>query len=316
MLSMHPPNHRSGTPQTMGLLLQRGRGKTRSPPKQLIQCINVTARLPNWLMLPPLAQFHPPHRQHIYHSMPAPSAQPYSHNIIKKQVLVRAASPLPLRTSRLAPANNQSALCLNSLIHPAKTSSVSNSDLTKYQCIDADIVLDLLSSIQPLLQGTAALDLLNALQAYPTFTAGNPSERFIQFLQRIETADPNAFGDDEDNLGSNWGHYQFQAASLRGSNVIDLWASVGSPIYACRLVAAVLTTCQVARWLCRDTLPQPQFFISDAYLVEITELLWHCWKHAGGVRPVHLSSHLVLSKSCRIAHCQRQRQVHRRTRTT
>lgn len=137
--------------------------------------------------------------------------------------------------------------------------------------------------MQPPIQNVTIADLLDALKANPTFTTGNPSTEFLQYLERIETADPQAFDKDEDNLGSNWGHYQFTAGTLTCTRVINSWTSIGSPLYARRLLAATLTTCLVARWLCSDINPQPSFYISDSYLVNIAELLWECWKSADGV---------------------------------
>lgn len=137
--------------------------------------------------------------------------------------------------------------------------------------------------MQPPIQNETIADLLGALKENPTFTAGDPSIGFLQYLERIETADPQAFDEDEDNLGSNWGHYQFTAGALTCTRVIDSWTSIGSPLYAHRLLAAALTTCIVARWLCRDIDPQPSFYLSDDYLVRFAELLWKCWRSADGV---------------------------------
>lgn len=135
--------------------------------------------------------------------------------------------------------------------------------------------------MQPPLDTQSALDLLEALAANPTFTTGEPSAEFRAFLDRIEKADPAAFQDDPDNTGPSWGHSQFSAGSLTCTRVICSWSSVGSPFYACKLIAAVLTTCHVARWLCRDTNPQPSF-ISDNYLATIIDILWACWKAVDG----------------------------------
>lgn len=143
--------------------------------------------------------------------------------------------------------------------------------------------------MQPPLQGTAPTNLLNALMANPTFTTGEPSPEFLKFLERITNADPEAFKDDEDNSGSCWGHYQFTAGLLTCSRVIIFWASVGSPTSACTLIAAALTTCIVARWLCRDAQAHT-FFLSDNYLTEVTTLLWESWRSAGGVHSITLST--------------------------
>lgn len=85
--------------------------------------------------------------------------------------------------------------------------------------------------MEPPLSSTAATDLLNAIMVSPMFTTGDPSPDFLQFLDRIENADHNAFSEDEDNLGPSWGHYQFTAGSLTLTCVVDSWASVGSPSY-------------------------------------------------------------------------------------
>lgn len=130
----------------------------------------------------------------------------------------------------------------------------------------------------------AAISLIEAFEAHPTFTTDKPSDNFVEFLQRIETADHMAFEDpdNEDNTNESWGHYQFTAGSLTCTRVISSWDRIGSPANACKLIAAALTTCQVARWLCKDRKPQPSF-LSDNYLTEIINLLWSSWKSAGGV---------------------------------
>lgn len=140
-----------------------------------------------------------------------------------------------------------------------------------------------LSALRPTVD-PIAFDLINALKANPTFTVNEPSSDFTEFLRRINSADPAAFAgvDDEDQTNECWGHYQFTSGSLTCTRVITSWHDVGSPAYACKIIAAALTTCQVARWLCRDRNPQPSF-LSDNYLAEVINLLWSCWKSADGV---------------------------------
>ncbi|KAF7965365.1 hypothetical protein HWV62_44117 [Athelia sp. TMB] len=113
---------------------------------------------------------------------------------------------------------------------------------------------------------------------------GNTLPEFLEFLEHIETADPQAFNEieDEDNLGSNWGHYQYTAGKLTLTSVIKAWASIGSPSYAIQLLAASLTTCNVARWLCLTHSVPPSCYLSDNYLAELATLLWSHWKAAGG----------------------------------
>lgn len=130
-----------------------------------------------------------------------------------------------------------------------------------------------------------AVDLLHALNTNPTFMTGQPSPTFSAFLQRIETATPTP-SDDEDDTRESWGHAQFTAGSMTCTSVLDTWASVGSPGFAYRLIAAALTTCRVARWICMthpDAAPMPAFYLSDNYLNEVCRLLWAAWKSAGGV---------------------------------
>lgn len=146
--------------------------------------------------------------------------------------------------------------------------------------------------MQPPLECASASDLLKALAAKPTFNTAEPSADFQAFLDRIEKADPAAFQDDPDNTGPSWGHYQFCAGSLTCTTVIRSWSSIGSPFYACKLIAAALTTCHVARWLCRDTNPQP-LFLSDNYLATTIEIIWACWKAAGGASSPILILHTL-----------------------
>lgn len=128
-----------------------------------------------------------------------------------------------------------------------------------------------------------AIDLLNALKANPTFTSGEPSPSFVQFLDRIENTIPS-IADDEDETNESWGHTQFTSGQLKCTSVLDTWASVGSPSFAARLIAAALTTCRVSRWLCQTNRPtMPSSYLSDSYLNETCRLLWACWKSAGGV---------------------------------
>lgn len=144
-------------------------------------------------------------------------------------------------------------------------------------------MVDLLTAIEPPLQCEVMVDLLNSIVANPTFSVADPSHKFLEFLERIEQADPKTFkNDDEDNLGACWGHSQYTSGPLKYHTVITSWADVGSPLYARRLLAAALTTSHVARWLCQEIHPQP-LFLSDNYLTMIVEHLWECWRLAGGV---------------------------------
>lgn len=116
----------------------------------------------------------------------------------------------------------------------------------------------------------------------PTLPSAEPSPTFIDFLDRIERAVPSP-EDGEDDTNESWGHRQFTAGRLTCMSVLKSWASVGSPTFAGRLIAAAVTTCRVSRWLCKtQKSTTPTFYISDSYLNETCRLLWACWTSAGG----------------------------------
>lgn len=117
--------------------------------------------------------------------------------------------------------------------------------------LSTDFHADIITTEHPSLENiTDACDLLHALNANPTFTDDEPSSCFSEFLLRIETAAPSP-NDDEDETNQSWGHTQFTAGKLTCTSVLDTWASVGSPRFAYKLIAAALTTCRVSRWLCK-----------------------------------------------------------------
>lgn len=123
---------------------------------------------------------------------------------------------------------------------------------------------------------------------------GQPSPVFSAFLERIESATPVLTEDaDEDNSPGMWGHTQFAGGNMTCTSVLDTWASIGSSSFACRLIAAALTTCRVSRWLFKRELvaaSTPVFYLSDNYLSEVCKLLWAAWKSAGGVSPFIIAS--------------------------
>lgn len=83
-------------------------------------------------------------------------------------------------------------------------------------------------------------------------------------------------------MGQSWGHHQFNQGSLTCNSAIDSWESVGGPQNACRLVAAAIKTCRVARYLCQDTHPRPTSFVADVYLERVLDILWYQYKAATG----------------------------------
>lgn len=127
-----------------------------------------------------------------------------------------------------------------------------------------------------------AIDLLNAMESSPEFKSGKSSDDFIAFLTRIENADPNEPNISEDDSGTSWGHYQFTGGHLTCSKVLTSWDVVGSCLSACKLIAAALKTCKVARHLCFEYNIEAASYLSDIYLGNVVSILWDLWKSAGG----------------------------------
>lgn len=106
---------------------------------------------------------------------------------------------------------------------------------------------------------------------------GVPSANILQFIDRIENADPSA-EDDEDNLNLSWGHSQFTSGGLTCSSVLVSWPAVGTVNTAFRLLAAAVKTAKVARQLCfAQGIADTGSYLADAYIQNIVELLWKCW---------------------------------------
>ena len=130
--------------------------------------------------------------------------------------------------------------------------------------------------------------MLKALEQNPTFRSNSdePSFGVLEFIKYIDHAEPTSFEFEEDDLGVSWGHKQFQGWRKQ----LTSWQAIGTPDTACHLIASILQTCSVARELCQEeeasrhknNLGSIQY-LSDSYLREITEHLWHLWKMAGGV---------------------------------
>ena len=127
-----------------------------------------------------------------------------------------------------------------------------------------------------------AVDLLQSMQRNASFQSGAPSDDLVTFLNRIEHADPASADISQDDTNESWGHYQFTAASLTCRTAILSWNSVGSTGIACRLIAAAIKTCKVARHLCFTHNITSTSYLSDAYLSQIIELLWRFWGEAVG----------------------------------
>jgi hypothetical protein len=121
------------------------------------------------------------------------------------------------------------------------------------------------------------------MAAHPEFGGGNPSDNVLNFLTRIDTADPNSGDFSEDDTNASWGHSQFIAGNLTWSSVLTSWSDVGSCSIASRLLAAVIKACKVSRHLCFERQIATSSYLSDIYLEQTVEALWKLWREAGGV---------------------------------
>ncbi|EKM79209.1 hypothetical protein AGABI1DRAFT_91815 [Agaricus bisporus var. burnettii JB137-S8] len=132
---------------------------------------------------------------------------------------------------------------------------------------------------------TNALPLLDAVQANPNFKHQTSSPEVIDFVKRIEEADPSAKLD-ADDLNEGWGHYQFTAGGLTCHSVLRNWEAIGNAGMVYRLIAAAIKTCQVARSMCELRGLQPGNYLSDTYLDVLINRIWDVWRTAEG--PVSL----------------------------
>jgi len=117
----------------------------------------------------------------------------------------------------------------------------------------------------------------------PGFKSSTPSDNVTAFLNRIEAADPNSSEIEEDDSNASWGHWQFTAGGLTITTVIQDWTCVGDVDMACKLLAAAIRTCKVARHICLERDITSHSFLSDAYLNNMVEQLCKSWTAAGGV---------------------------------
>ncbi|KAF8871298.1 hypothetical protein BD779DRAFT_1680501 [Infundibulicybe gibba] len=127
-----------------------------------------------------------------------------------------------------------------------------------------------------------ATELLDAMSLRPDFEASQPSSDVMALLTRIENADPNSDEFSEDDSNGSWGHYQFTAGGLTCTSALLNWRSIGNTETACRLIAAALKTCKIARHVCFNRDIEVNSFLSDAYLENVIEKLWEVWTAAGG----------------------------------
>ncbi|KAI0037567.1 hypothetical protein FA95DRAFT_1614085, partial [Auriscalpium vulgare] len=111
------------------------------------------------------------------------------------------------------------------------------------------------------------------------FPGINPDADVIAFLGLLETTDPNAADLDADNAdAATWGHKQF-TGSFTCSD-IKLWGQIGNVSTTCRLIAAAVCTCKVARHLCFERKSQATAYLSDDYLEKLIDKIYERWYQA------------------------------------
>lgn len=160
------------------------------------------------------------------------------------------------------------------------------------------------------------LDLLKAMKDQPNFGDGQPSGELLQFIERIENADPNSEDLSEDDTNASWGHYQLTAGNLKLTTVLTSWATTGGPPTACKLITVIIQTCKVARHLCFTRGIDVGSYLSDIYLDNALDRLWMLWREAGGVslpfrRGPHRLTPSVILLPCRaLLHPPHPRPLH------
>jgi hypothetical protein len=118
-----------------------------------------------------------------------------------------------------------------------------------------------------------------------------PSANAVAFVTRIENADPNSPDLTEDNDNEQWGHAQFTAGALTIDIALDQWASIGTATFACRLLAAFIKTCRVARQLCFCRRRPAASYLSDVYLERVVGRLWDLVKDTTVRQPPYYTIH-------------------------
>lgn len=104
----------------------------------------------------------------------------------------------------------------------------------------------------------------------------DPPSPTIQFIRRIENANPNDPGIEEDDTNASWGHSQFTAGGITCRSVLKTWSDIANVTTAYRLLAASLKTCLVARHLCfTNNIPEQSLYLSDIYLEQVVDILWN-----------------------------------------
>jgi hypothetical protein len=119
--------------------------------------------------------------------------------------------------------------------------------------------------------------------AQSDFRAGPAPSLTTSFLSRLENSVPTDPSLSEDDTGPSWGHYQFTSGSMTIKSVIRSWDCVGTTTIACKLIAAAVKICKVARHICFEQNINTTSFLADVYLSNLIDELCDVWVGAGGV---------------------------------
>ena len=158
---------------------------------------------------------------------------------------------------------------------------------------------------------TCAVPFMKSMASEVSSPASNstPSDDVLAFIGRIEGADPNSPAISEDDTNESWGHYQYTASALTCTTVLTSWDSIGNIDTACRLIAAAIKTCKVARHLCFARHISPASYLSDIYLQNIVELLLQLWSAMDGNK---VRSEFSWSQPLTLVFCRRHRTANKR----
>lgn len=121
------------------------------------------------------------------------------------------------------------------------------------------------------------------MEAHPDFQVGTTPPLTVNFLSRIQDSNPTDPSLSEDDTGPSWGHHQFTSGTMTIKSVIRSWDDIGSTTMACKLIAAAVKTCKVARHICFEQKINTSSFLADAYLSNLIDELCDVWVKAGGV---------------------------------
>lgn len=138
-------------------------------------------------------------------------------------------------------------------------------------------------------------------QQFKASAAVGPDVTFL--LTRMQNTDPNTI--DDDNNGLSWGHYQYSAGTVTMNTALTDWSSIGSVRQAFELVAAGLTICIAARYICCErqiaiTIPM----LADSLLDRLIDRLTSLWQKAGGVSFALIVRHCSLYSHLSYRICQ------------